>query len=56
MAKLATQHIIITISKAVDDGSDDTLSVFDADALSQLLEAATLLAGDSGVIVEVTEG
>lgn len=53
MAKLATQTIAFQISKAVGDSDSDEITILDIDALTELLEAVSAMAGDDGVIVEL---
>ena len=53
MAKLATQTIVIQISKAVSDNSEDTIVAIDNEEMKQLEEAVNALAGEDGFIVEV---
>lgn len=54
MAKLATQNIVIQLSKAVKNDADEEITVLDEEAIKQLTEAAEALAGDENVVVEVT--
>lgn len=55
MAKLASQTIVIQVCKAVKDEASDELSVLNADSIAQLVEAIEALAGDPGIIVEVSQ-
>lgn len=54
MAKLATQTIVIRISKAVSDDDSDNIIVLDDETLDQLNEAVVALVGDNGAVVELT--
>lgn len=56
MAKLATQNIVIQISRAVPDSHDDQIAVLDQESIDQLREAVEALAGDQNVVVELIEG
>ena len=56
MAKLATQSIVILISKAVSDDSGDTIKFLDAETIAQLKEAVEALSNDAGVVVEMATG
>lgn len=56
MAKLATQTIVIQVSKAVSDNDSQELVLLDNESILQLSEAVEALAGESGVVVEVTNG
>lgn len=53
MAKLATQNIIIQISKAVADSDDDEINVLDLETIAQLVDVVTELVGDEGAVIEV---
>lgn len=53
MAKLATQNIVIQISKAVLDSEDDEINVLAVETIEQLVAVVTELVGDDGVVVEV---
>lgn len=55
MAKLATQTIVIQISKAVSDSQGDTLTALGTDEMTQLEEAVNALAGENGFVVEVSD-
>ena len=56
MAKLASQHVVFTLSMAVSDAEEETIVVLKAEAIEQLKEAVVALAGDDGIVVEVVEG
>ena len=53
MAKIATQNIVIQLSKAVSDSSDDEINVLEVETVEQLIAVVTELVNDSGIIVEV---
>lgn len=53
MAKLANQNIVIQISKAVKDSDSDTITILDADTVSQLEAVVSELVGDDSAVVEV---
>ena len=53
MAKLATQNIIIQISKAVSDSEDDNINILAVETVDQLLAVVTELVDDDSVVVEV---
>ena len=53
MAKLATQNIVIQISKAVSDSEDDEINVLAVEIVDQLLAVVTELVDDNSVVVEV---
>jgi len=53
MAKLATQNIVIQISKAVSDSEDDEIDVLAVEIVDQLLAVVTELVDDNSVVVEV---
>lgn len=53
MAKLATQSIVIQISKAVSDSEKDEINVLDVDTVDQLLDVISELISDDSLIVEV---
>lgn len=59
MAKLATQHVLIVLSKAESgydsDAAENTLDLLSTDAINQLKEAVSVLVDDSSVIVELQE-
>ncbi|KKM76113.1 hypothetical protein LCGC14_1383450 [marine sediment metagenome] len=56
MAKLATQTVVIQISKAVADSANDEINALDEEAIAQLKEAIVALVGDSGAVVEMVNG
>lgn len=56
MAKLATQTVVIQISKAVDDSADDEINPLNEESIAQLKEAIVALVGDSGAVVEMANG
>ena len=53
MAKLATQNIVIQISKAVSDSADEEIDVLTIETIEQLIAVVTELVGDDGAVVEV---
>lgn len=53
MAKLATQNIVIQISKAVSDSEADEMNVLDASTVEQLIAVVSELANDDSLVVEV---
>lgn len=53
MAKLATQNIVIQISKAVSESDKDEISVLDIDTIDQLLDVVSELINDDSVVVEI---
>lgn len=53
MAKLASQNIVIQLSKAVSNSDSDELSVLDAETVAQLEAVISELVNDSAVIVDV---
>ena len=57
MAKLATQTIVIQLSKAVSESASDEIEVLDKDTLTQIQQAVEALVDDeNGVIVELFKG
>ena len=56
MAKLATQTIVIQLSKAVADSEDDAVTVIDEESVTSLREAVEALADGSGAVVELANG
>jgi hypothetical protein len=55
MAKLATQTIVIQLSKAVPESEGDQLVALGTGEITQLEEAVNALAGENGIVVEVTD-
>ncbi len=53
MAKIATQSIVIQISKAVSESEKDEISVLDVDTVNQLLSVVAELVNDDGLVVEI---
>lgn len=53
MAKIATQNIVIQLSKAVSNSSDDEINVLNIETVEQLIAVITELVGDNSIIVEV---
>ena len=56
MAKIATQTIVIQISKAVRDNASDTIEILGIDELTQMIEAVEALANDPSAVVELNLG
>lgn len=53
MAKLASQNIVIQLSRAVSNGDSDRLEILDSETLAQLGAVVSQLVDDSAVIVDV---
>lgn len=56
MAKIATQNIVIQLSKAVGNSHSDEIAVLDSETIAQLEAVVSELVGDDSVIVEVLSG
>ena len=56
MAKLSTKTMVIHVSNAVSSNDSQELVLLDNESILQLSEAVEALAGESGVVVEVTNG
>ena len=56
MAKIATQHVVISLNKLVKDSDDDSVHVLSEEVIAQLEEVVTQLVGDDSVVVEVNNG
>ncbi len=53
MAKIATQNIVIQLSKAVSDSADDEINVLNVETVEQLVAVVTELVGDDSLVVEM---
>lgn len=53
MAKIASQNIIIQISKAVSNSASSEITLLDNDIIQQLQETIEALISDNNVVVEL---
>ena len=56
MAKIASQHVVITLNKLVKDSDGDTVNVLSEEVIAQLEEVVAQLVNDESVVVEVQNG
>lgn len=53
MAKLASQNIVVQLSKAVSDDEPDSVKVLNEETVSNIKEVVSELIDDNSVVVEV---